>query len=187
MRAHCSITSSPPPPSPLAPTCCFHPTELLVLYSILVRHLMLACCWCRAECEPCPARCNWWGKRRFEVGVVVVVLHWHVCLAPWLPSSASTVSLHFFKTLRVVVGGWWVVACSKRPFLATECKSITDCEKWRREIIRTISKKVSEIQNGGSLSVSFGHRIRMICACLCESCVHHLCVCRVYIVWATHV
>jgi len=44
----------------------------------------------------------------------------------------------------------------KRPFIAAECKSLTDAENWRRQILRDIGKKVSEIQNA-----SLGeHRIR---------------------------
>lgn len=37
----------------------------------------------------------------------------------------------------------------RRPFLATECGVLQDAEKWRREIIRETSKKVSDIQNAG--------------------------------------
>jgi pre-mRNA-splicing factor ISY1 len=40
------------------------------------------------------------------------------------------------------------LVCSRRPFLASECKSLPDAEKWRREVIRDITKKVAEIQNG---------------------------------------
>lgn len=36
----------------------------------------------------------------------------------------------------------------KRPFLATEVSDIQEAEKWRRQVIREISKHVSEIQNG---------------------------------------
>ncbi|KNC76444.1 hypothetical protein SARC_11057 [Sphaeroforma arctica JP610] len=34
-----------------------------------------------------------------------------------------------------------------RPYLATECHDGTECEKWRRQILKEISKKVSQIQN----------------------------------------
>lgn len=37
----------------------------------------------------------------------------------------------------------------KRPALASQCDSLTDCEKWRGQIIKEISKKVQEIQNAG--------------------------------------
>lgn len=36
----------------------------------------------------------------------------------------------------------------RRPYLASECNDVTKCEKWRLEIIREISKKVAQIQNG---------------------------------------
>lgn len=37
----------------------------------------------------------------------------------------------------------------RRPFLATECNSLKESEKWRHQIIREISKKVAQIQNAG--------------------------------------
>lgn len=37
----------------------------------------------------------------------------------------------------------------RRPFLASECRSLPDAEKWRRDVIRDISRKISEIQNAG--------------------------------------
>lgn len=37
----------------------------------------------------------------------------------------------------------------RRPYLASECKDLSKCEKWRLEIIREISKKVAQIQNAG--------------------------------------
>lgn len=36
----------------------------------------------------------------------------------------------------------------RRPYLASECTEVPKCEKWRLEIIREISKKVTQIQNG---------------------------------------
>ena len=35
----------------------------------------------------------------------------------------------------------------RRPFLASECDDLEKAEKWRRDIIREISKKVTQIQN----------------------------------------
>lgn len=35
----------------------------------------------------------------------------------------------------------------KRPRLASSCQSLRDCEKWRGEILREISRKVSKIQD----------------------------------------
>ncbi|XP_053526198.1 pre-mRNA-splicing factor ISY1 homolog isoform X1 [Artibeus jamaicensis] len=36
----------------------------------------------------------------------------------------------------------------RRPFLASECTELPKAEKWRRQIIGEISKKVAQIQNG---------------------------------------
>lgn len=38
---------------------------------------------------------------------------------------------------------------TRRPFLASECKSLPDAERWRRQIIHEITRKVTEIQNAG--------------------------------------
>ncbi|XP_004210924.1 pre-mRNA-splicing factor ISY1 homolog [Hydra vulgaris] len=38
---------------------------------------------------------------------------------------------------------------ARRPFLATECNDLKEAEKWRRQIIREVSKKVAQIQNAG--------------------------------------
>ncbi|ORX58549.1 pre-mRNA-splicing factor ISY1 [Piromyces finnis] len=35
----------------------------------------------------------------------------------------------------------------KRPYLATLCDNVKDCEYWRKQIIKEISKKVSKIQD----------------------------------------
>ena len=37
----------------------------------------------------------------------------------------------------------------KRPYLATKCTDLADCQHWRGEILFTISRKVQEIQNEG--------------------------------------
>jgi len=37
----------------------------------------------------------------------------------------------------------------RRPYLATECESLKEAEKWRHQVIRETSKKVSQIQNAG--------------------------------------
>jgi len=37
----------------------------------------------------------------------------------------------------------------RRPYLATNCDNLKDAEKWRLQIIREISRKVSQIQNAG--------------------------------------
>ncbi|XP_061584100.1 pre-mRNA-splicing factor ISY1 homolog [Cololabis saira] len=37
----------------------------------------------------------------------------------------------------------------RRPFLASECNELPKAEKWRRQIISEVSKKVAQIQNAG--------------------------------------
>ena len=36
----------------------------------------------------------------------------------------------------------------RRPYLATECDDLQQAEKWRRQIIGEVSRKVAQIQNG---------------------------------------
>ena len=38
----------------------------------------------------------------------------------------------------------------RRPRMASACKSMRECERWRGEILREISRKVSKIQDGES-------------------------------------
>ena len=38
---------------------------------------------------------------------------------------------------------------TKRPYLATECDNLPEAEKWRRQVIRDISKRVAQVQNAG--------------------------------------
>ena len=45
----------------------------------------------------------------------------------------------------------------RRPRMASACKSLRECERWRGEILREISRKVSKIQDGAS-PVSFSPR-----------------------------
>jgi pre-mRNA-splicing factor ISY1 len=42
----------------------------------------------------------------------------------------------------------------RRPKMASACKSLRDCERWRGEILREISRKVSKIQDGARLSTN---------------------------------
>jgi len=47
-------------------------------------------------------------------------------------------------------------ASNRRPLLASDCQSLGDCEKWRREIVRDFTKKIAAVQNA-----TLGeHRIR---------------------------
>ena len=36
----------------------------------------------------------------------------------------------------------------RRPLLASDCQSLPEAEKWRRELVRDFTKKISAIQNG---------------------------------------
>ena len=38
----------------------------------------------------------------------------------------------------------------RRPKMASACKSLRECERWRGEILREISRKVSKIQDCAS-------------------------------------
>ena len=38
---------------------------------------------------------------------------------------------------------------SQRPYLSTDCENVSDCEIYRNQIIKEVSKKVSLIQNEG--------------------------------------
>jgi len=42
----------------------------------------------------------------------------------------------------------------RRPRMASACKSLRECERWRGEILREISRKVSKIQDCLSISPS---------------------------------
>jgi len=35
----------------------------------------------------------------------------------------------------------------RRPFLATECDNLSDAERWRRTVLKEVTKKIAEIQN----------------------------------------
>ena len=37
----------------------------------------------------------------------------------------------------------------RRPYLASHCNNVKDAERWRLQIIREVSRKVSQIQNAG--------------------------------------
>ena len=47
----------------------------------------------------------------------------------------------------------------RRPRMASTCKSLRDCERWRGEILREISRKVSKIQDCAWLCGFFGVRL----------------------------
>jgi hypothetical protein len=39
---------------------------------------------------------------------------------------------------------------SRRPYLASQCDNLKEAERWRRQVIREIAKKVADIQNGAA-------------------------------------
>lgn len=41
----------------------------------------------------------------------------------------------------------------RRPRVAASCKDLRQCERWRGEILREVSRKVSKIQDGKSPSL----------------------------------
>ncbi|ORY04837.1 pre-mRNA-splicing factor ISY1 [Basidiobolus meristosporus CBS 931.73] len=55
--------------------------------------------------------------------------------------------LHRFRDARAAELGF--NKNERRPYLASECRSLPEAEKWRRQIINEISRKVTQIQNSG--------------------------------------
>ena len=62
---------------------------------------------------------------------------------------------HFFSSekeqhlyIRNNISSYETVLQERRPYLATECDDLHKCEKWRRQIIGEVSRKVAQIQNG---------------------------------------
>lgn len=45
------------------------------------------------------------------------------------------------------------VRSDRRPRVASSCKDLRQCERWRGEILREISRKVAKIQDGECLRV----------------------------------
>lgn len=45
-----------------------------------------------------------------------------------------------------------------RPYLASLCDTVPECEKWRMEIVREVGKKVSMIQNGARAAACASRR-----------------------------
>ena len=37
----------------------------------------------------------------------------------------------------------------RRPFLASECKALPECEKWRLDVVRDVARRMSDVQNAG--------------------------------------
>ena len=47
-----------------------------------------------------------------------------------------------------------IAARRQRPYLSSECDNLPDAEKFRRDILSEVTKKVAYIQNGGFAAVS---------------------------------
>lgn len=60
--------------------------------------------------------------------------------------------LYRFRETQAIEMGVARAKDARRPRLASSCSSLKDCEKWRGEILREISRKVSKIQDGKSRS-----------------------------------
>jgi pre-mRNA-splicing factor ISY1 len=43
----------------------------------------------------------------------------------------------------------------RRPFRTDDCTNLQEAEKWRRQVVKDISKKVSQIQNRKNSLLSF--------------------------------
>lgn len=48
---------------------------------------------------------------------------------------------------------------TRRPRMASSVSSLKECEKWRGEILKEISRKVSKIQDGEFLLLTFGRLV----------------------------
>ena len=59
----------------------------------------------------------------------------------------------------------------RRPYLASDCNNLKDAEKWRQQIIREISRKVSKIQDGELL---FNKNINFIPLTFDFLCYYHV-------------
>jgi len=55
----------------------------------------------------------------------------------------------------------------RRPRMASACKSLRECERWRGEILREISRKVSKIQDGAQdLQILPGRKANHVPLCI---------------------
>ena len=57
--------------------------------------------------------------------------------------------MHLKQSLYLCIYQTFTPRQEKRPYLATECHSLQEAEKWRLQIIKEIARKVSQIQNAG--------------------------------------
>jgi pre-mRNA-splicing factor ISY1 len=69
-----------------------------------------------------------------------------VSTPPTLPLACSQAMLNRFVAAKSAANR---DDKSQRPYLASECDDLQDCERYRNQIIKEISKKVSLIQNEG--------------------------------------
>lgn len=56
--------------------------------------------------------------------------------------------LYRFRQAQAIEMGIERPSSDRRPRMASSVSSLKDCEKWRGEIMRDISRKVSKIQDG---------------------------------------
>jgi len=75
-------------------------------------------------------------------------------------SSSSSSSSHFVEMIRTMLARFRDMKRAeqfgdptkeRRPYRTDDCTNLQEAEKWRRHVIRDISKKVTQIQNRMSL------------------------------------
>jgi hypothetical protein len=71
----------------------------------------------------------------------------HLCLQARNEEKAQSMLYRFREAQAAELG--LGTRSDRRPKMASACKSLRECERWRGEILREISRKVSKIQDGG--------------------------------------
>jgi hypothetical protein len=61
----------------------------------------------------------------------------------------ASFSKYFFRLFKLLV-----VDKNRKPLVSTECQSLPEAEKFRRDIVREITRKIATIQNGTFIIVS---------------------------------
>lgn len=85
-----------------------------------------------------------------------------VYIDPIYISLLQDTEVHIY-VLHILVQHCVIHFQERRPFLATECDDLKKAEKFRRQIIGEISKKVAQIQNGLSRHIlKYLHDIHLL-------------------------
>ena len=64
--------------------------------------------------------------------------------------KAQSMLFRFRESQAVEMGLGSRVKGERRPRMASAVSSLRECERWRGDIMRDVSRKVSKIQDGGS-------------------------------------